>query len=171
VPFCLFPDPDALEQDVLDNGKKTRIALCRDWVFTHFTKTALIIENEGDESKAKKGGMQIARKTRAKVAKVGIDPHYSYANMLCDVAWARNHGTGLVFFPDTKPKEQDVAAIVQAVPGMPASVAAKMIDVPAEGDVCGRCTGYDKDTRLCMERGFRVKEASPGCDIFVKRTN
>jgi len=175
VPFCLFPDPDALEQDVLDNGKKVRIALCRDWVFTHFTKTALIIENEGDETKAKgkskSAGMQVARKTRAKVAKVGIDPHYSYANMLCDVAWARNHGAGMVFFPETKPMEKDVAAIVQAVPGMPASVAAKMIDVPQEGDVCGRCTAYDAEIGRCTERGFRVKPTAPSCDIFVRRTN
>lgn len=26
------------------------------------------------------------RKARAKVVKIGIDPHYSFANMLCDVA-------------------------------------------------------------------------------------
>ena len=84
VPFCLFPNPDALEQDVMDNGKKVRVALLRDWVFPHFTKTALIVENEGDESKAKSGGMQVARKTRSKVAKVGIDPHFAFANMLCD---------------------------------------------------------------------------------------
>ena len=29
------------------------------------------------------------RKARGKVLKVGIDPHFAFANMLCDVAWAR----------------------------------------------------------------------------------
>lgn len=169
VPFCLFPDPDALEQDVLDNGKKVRIALCRDWVFTHFTKTALIIENEGDESKAKAGGMQVARKTRAKVAKVGIDPHYSYANMLCDVAWARNHGAGMVFFPESKPMEQDVVDRVIDLPGMPVSLAAAFLSAPISGEVCGRCAAYNPDSGLCMERGFRVKTQLPGCDYFLRR--
>ena len=80
-------------------------------------------------------------------------------------------GAGMVFFPETKPVEQDVTAIVQAIPGMPASVAAKMIDVPMEGDVCGRCTAYDAEIGRCTERGFRVKPTAPGCDYFVKRTN
>lgn len=165
--FCLFPSPDALEQDVMDNGKKTRVALLRDWVFVHFTKTALIVENEGDESKAKAGGMQVARKARAKVAKVGIDPHYSYANMLCDVAWARNHGSGMVMFPDSTPKEKDVTESVMNIPGMPIAVTAAFLSVPLEGEVCGRCTGYDKDR--CTVRGLRVRAKDLGCDWFVRQ--
>ena len=42
---CLFPDPGALEQDVSDDGVPRRIALCRDWLFLHLTKTALVVED------------------------------------------------------------------------------------------------------------------------------
>lgn len=156
--FCLFPDPDALEQDVLDNGATKRIPILRDWVFMHFTKTALVVEQDEE-----------TRKPRAKVMKVGLDPHYSYANMLCDVAWARNHGTGMVWFPDSKPKEKDVVDMVTQIPGMPAAVAAKMIEAPAEGERCGVCRSFNPDTGYCEERGFKTRAATPGCEVFLRR--
>ena len=156
--FCLFPNPDDLVQDVIDNGATKRIPLLRDWVFHHFTKTALVVEQD-DET----------RKLRAKVLKVGIDPHYSYANMLCDVAWARNHGTGQVWFPDQKPKEQDVVAMVQNMPGMPADVAAKILEAPPASDVCGACRSFNPNTGYCEDRGFKTREKTPGCEVFVRR--
>jgi hypothetical protein len=77
----------------------------------------------------------------------------------------------MVFFPDSKPMEKDVSELVKNIPGMPASLAAKMLDVPVEGEVCGRCTGFDGAIGMCVQRGFRVKQAAPGCDYFVRRTN
>jgi len=40
------------------------------------------------------------RKARTKVVKIGIEPHYSFANMLCDVAWVRSHGNRFMILPD-----------------------------------------------------------------------
>jgi hypothetical protein len=34
------------------------------------------------------------------VKKIGIDLHFSYANLLCDVAWARAHGTNIFVIPE-----------------------------------------------------------------------
>ena len=75
---------------VRDKGMPVRMALLKERVFLHFQKTALVTEraNEGE------------RKYRRKVIKVGIDPHFSYANMLCDVAYSRAHGTATFILPD-----------------------------------------------------------------------
>ena len=174
VPMCLFPDPDALEQDVLDNGKLRRIPILRDWAFLHFTKTALIVEYEGSESrttdtgkKTKRKGMETARKTRTKVAKVGIDPHFSFANMLCDVAWARVHGSGTIFIPQASEEDVAMQNLKLAVP----ELAMAMRDTaPPSGKVCGACHGYDREREnWCKKRGFAVKPADPGCMVFLRR--
>jgi hypothetical protein len=145
---CLFPDPDLLLQDVRDGTKKKLIPLLRDWVFLHFTKTALIVE----------------RKPKAKVVKIGIDPHFSFANMLCDVAWARSYGTVSFILP---PTGADVStyreAVEQAMPGLPDGVL-RALDIP-EGEVCGRCTAFESGR--CVARGFIVREVDHGCHEFV----
>lgn len=155
--FCLFPPPDDLEQDVLEDGVKKRIVLLRDWVFYHFTKTALIVEDHPE-----------TRKLVAKVKKVGIDPHYSYANMLCDVAWARNHGTSSFILPPTgRENVGDRRATVEnSMPGLPMGVLQVLDDLPV-GQVCGRCVSFDKDAGVCMERNFIVSAKDPGCHVFI----
>lgn len=149
--FCLFPPPEELEQDVLEDGVRKRIVLLRDWVFYHFTKTALIVEDHPD-----------TRKLVAKVKKVGIDPHYSYANMLCDVAWARQNGTTSFILPPLRGVDAafgDAASSVEMVQ----NVIQDLIDLPA-GFVCGRCSAF-KDGQ-CTERYFAVNAADAGCEMF-----
>ncbi len=158
VPMCLFPDSMALEQDVIENGKTRRIPLLRDWVFVHFTKTALVIEEDEDE-----------RKTLAKVHKVGIDPHYSYANMLCDVAWARSYGTTTFILPEAKVKDDNTAKAERMnMHGLPRDIAASIVEHPA-GRVCGNCSAYEKrDDRSgwCEERRLIIQLRDPGCPMF-----
>jgi hypothetical protein len=150
---CLFPDPDGIVQDVLDGKKEKRIPLLRDWVFLHFTKTALIVEQDEQQ-----------RKPRAKVVKVGIDPHYSYANMLCDVAWARSYGATTFIFPDQGGDVSDKRdAVDAAMPGLPSGIL-NAFNIP-EGDVCGRCVSF-LDGK-CVERGFTVRPSDQGCHLFV----
>jgi hypothetical protein len=160
VPMCLFPNPDDLEQDVLDNGRSKRIPLLRDWVFYHFTKTALVVEQDEEQ-----------RKPRAKVSKIGIDPHYSYANMLCDVAWARSHGTAMFIIPDADNNIQELRskAAQRDMPGLPVSVV-KMFesDLPP-GQLCGRCSSFKADTGMCTERQFLVQAKDQGCAMFIAK--
>jgi hypothetical protein len=155
--FCMFPPPEELEQDVIENGVRKRIVLLRDWVFYHFTKTALIVEDHPD-----------TRKLVAKVKKVGIDPHYSFANMLCDVAWARQHGTSSFILPPTgREAVGNIRGAVEAsMPGLPEGVLQILNDLPA-GEVCGRCTSFDKDRNFCRDRMFTVAAKDPGCGIFI----
>ena len=78
-----------------EKGENIMTEVCKDVAFFHFTRTALVVEKDEDEKKFKR-----------KVVKVGIDPHTSYANMLCDVAWSRAHGTSTFILPDTAKKPQ-----------------------------------------------------------------
>lgn len=160
--YCLFPNPDDIEQDVIDGGVTKRIPILRDWVFFHFTKTALVIEHKEDE-----------RKPRAKVLKVGIDPHYSYANMLCDVAWARSHGTSTFILPgadkmNDKPAVKTAVEAVREITEM-ARVPLKGLEMPLSGEVCGLCTEFDSETGMCMDREMKTKASSPGCDVFFAK--
>lgn len=156
---CLFPDPDALEQDVPDAGRVRKVPLLREMVFLHFTKTALVIEQDEE-----------TRKYSPKVVKVGLDPHFSYANMLCDVAWARAHGTTTFILPQAQRPEDRPSetreAVQQAMPGLPASVTRLVQDHP-EGEVCGRCESFDPDRSFCNERQLNVGARDPGCVLFI----
>jgi hypothetical protein len=151
---CLFPDPDELVQDVIENGRTKRIPILRDWVFLHFTKTALVVEQKEDE-----------RKPKGKVAKIGIDPHYAFANMLCDVAWARSHGTSTFILP-----EAPQAEVKPGLEGVPAAVADAMLFADAmmhlQGDVCGKCGSFNAETGRCEYRNVLVKQDDIACQFF-----
>jgi len=151
---CVFPDPKGLHQDILIKGMRKRIPILKDEVFLHFTKTALVVEKDPEQKKFKR-----------KVVKVGIDPHYSYTNMLCDVAWARAHGTtSFIMASETAlPKEQQVAA--EAMPGLPVDVLDMIQGLT--GEVCGRCESYDKEKSKCNSRNLVVRPKDPGCFEFI----
>lgn len=152
---CLFPDPDGLVQEVLEKGKRSIKAVCKELAFFHFTRTALVAEKDEEE-----------KKFRRRVVKVGIDPHTSYANMLCDVAWARAHGTSTFIMPTVeKPKHDTVQqALEMYTPQVAAVIDASKLAL--SGNVCGRCISFGGGR--CTERdGIVVKDRDPGCDMFM----
>jgi len=103
------------------------------------------------------------------VVKIGIDPHFSYANMLCDVAWARSHGTATFLIPDggTSASELAAKAVERDMPGLPTAVV-KMFDILPAGQVCGRCTSFKDGT--CVDRAMIVQPKDPGCTLFVTKS-
>ena len=138
--MCLFPDPEGLVQEVLEKGKRRMSAVCKEYAFFHFTRTALVAEKDEEEKKFKR-----------RVVKVGIDPHTSYANMLTDVAWARAHGTSTFILPDG-PANAPKAAMsehVAAVAGMPKALAAAEV---AMADTCGRMASLSKAAESAFTR-------------------
>lgn len=156
VPMCLFPDPDKLEQDVIEDGVTRRIHLLRDWVWFHFTKTALVVDDDPE-----------TRKPKGKVQKVGIDPHFAFANMLCDVAWARQHGTSTIFLPHAPEVPMNQKQLKEAMPGLPNAVVAMVEDLASLGEVCGKCSAYDPAAKMCRERAVTVQPRDPGCVLFL----
>lgn len=156
--MCLFPDPAGLVQDYTEKGQTQPIAVCKDVAFLHFTKTALVTVKDEEE-----------KKYTRKVVKVGIDPHTSYANMLCDVAWARAYGTSQFILPKAeKPEgtEKLQAAVEARMPGLPKQVV-ELVEAIPKGEICGRCTAFNQKTGMCNERQLIVSARDPGCPLFV----
>lgn len=157
--LCLFPDPDALEQEVVEDGERKPIQICRDWLFLHLTKVALVVEEDEE-----------TRKPKGKVMKVGIDPHFAYANMLCDVAWARSYGNSQFILPGAEDMDKKAEAKrAEEIPsGLPETVATAIADVRAAAVAgrCGACRSYVPETGRCSTRGFFVEAMDPGCDEY-----
>jgi hypothetical protein len=161
---CLFPDPAGLVQEVQDKGTRRRMALLKERVFLHFQKTALVTERV-DEA---------VRKMRRKVVKVGIDPHFSYANMLCDVAYSRAHGTATFILPEVGDGNDQRRTMAEQMNlhGLPNEAAALLEELPA-GEVCGRCTECPMEAHgppekfHCAARNFTTRSAEVACPMFV----
>jgi hypothetical protein len=153
--MCLFPDPQGLVQDVTEKGKTQTMAVLPR-AFHHFTKTALVAEKDEETNQF-----------RRRVVKVGIDPHFSYANCLCDVAWARSHGTATFIIPegDTSAAELAAKSAERNMPGLPNEVTKMFESLPA-GNVCGKCSAF-KDG-LCLDRSVQVRPVDQGCVLFVR---
>jgi hypothetical protein len=139
----VFPDPGGLVADSIVDGTLKPVAVLREVVWRHFKRVALVVEDDPE-----------TRKKRRKVVKVGIDPHFAYANMLCDVAWSRSYGTGQMWFAGAAP---EAATPLDAL-------RAKLAAVTPEGS-CGTCSAYRDG--LCVERGLTVGERDPGCGMWV----
>jgi hypothetical protein len=163
---CLMPDPQGLVQEVTDKGIK-QLAAVLPRAFVHFTKTALVSEKDEEA-----GTNQYKRV----VKKIGIDPHHSYANMLCDVAMARAHGTTTFIVPDmTAADGPNTKAERMGMYGLPTQVATLIERMALKGDVCGRCTSYQYDAKgqpvmpaaPCKLRVITTTATDPGCEAFV----
>lgn len=153
--LCLFPDPSALVQEVLEKGKRRMAEVCKEYAFFHFTRTALVAEKDEEEKKFKR-----------RVVKVGIDPHTSYANMLCDVAWARAYGTNMFILPvPEKVTETSVQAVLERYTPKVADV---LEDLKVNDDTCGKCISFHRQESLCTERdSIKVREMDRGCPLFI----
>lgn len=154
---CLFPPPAERVQEVIDKGERRRIPVL-EWVFLHLTKTALVVE-EDEETRARK----------PLVKKVGLDPHFAFANMLCDVAWSRAHGTGMLILPENPafagPQTETAKRVAESMPGLPRQVVEILDSLPP--GVCGRCSAFVEGQ--CTARGFSVGEKDAACPLFVAK--
>lgn len=157
---CLFPDPDGLTQEVLEKGHRKVIAVLKDHFFLHFTKTALISEKDEEQKLFK-----------TKVVKVGIDPHGSFANMLCDIAWARSYGTSSFIIPKLPGESRGTprAAVERVMHGLPDQVLQMLEPDGILDQTCGRCGNFEKVTNWCRERKFLTRATDPGCPFYVAK--
>jgi hypothetical protein len=169
VPLCLFPDPNELAQDVIDHGVKQR-ALIAPRAFEHFTKTALVVEKVRDAT----GNEATTNQYKRVVRKIKIDPHFSYANQLCDVAWSRAHGTAQFIFQDDGAVNEGRRNLAETLDlrGLPNQVLAQLEPLPS-GEVCGRCTACPMgphgppDRFFCATRQLETGATDLGCPVFV----
>ena len=147
-----FPEANGLSQDIIINGVTKHVALLREVLFDHFTRTALVTEQDEEEHKVKRF-----------VRKIGIDPHFSFALMLCFAAWCRANGTSSFMLPDTPAATPMVELVERAMPGLPAGVMSMLAEAP--DGVCGSCAAFANGE--CTERGLRVGARDPSCMLYV----
>jgi hypothetical protein len=169
-PHCLFPPPKDLQQEIIEKGRR-QMAPVADRAFLHFTKTALVSERDEETNQYKRV-----------VRKVGIDPHYSYANLLCDVALARAHGTATFLIPETKsegqqaPEKDRSVKLVGAPETRESMLIQSLMEPPPPEETCGGCEAFPLDENgavpacgRCRERDLKVEARQPGCPLFVDR--
>jgi hypothetical protein len=152
---CLWPDPAALEATIPIDGEDRRVLLVQDYVWDHYTKTALVVDHDEE-----------TRKPRAKVKKMGLDPHFSFATMLCDIAWSRDAGGSTFMFLDRDQQAQalEFPGAGRALDDQVPSQIRAMMEPPPPG-TCGRCLSFADGQ--CTARGFRVAPRDPGCGLFA----
>lgn len=157
---CVFPDPKGLLQELTDDGDNgirgtKQLGPILERVFKHFTRTALIVEQDEEE-----------KKFRRKVVKVGIDPHFSYAFMLMNVAWARAHGGTAFLFPDAD--EGDGKVMISDSAQVQSPILNKLIQEKEQitEERCGGCAHFDFDRKYCNEMQVIVMPAAHACHMF-----
>lgn len=155
----LFPEPNALAQDILEKGIKVRKPPLRE-LFHHFTRVALVVEQDKE-----------TRRTKAFVRKIEIDPHGAFAFMLANVAWSRLYGTGSMMLP--KPAADVPSPIAkllpEAIPGRPLPAVLRQALAQSTDPVPGTCSGcvnFDPAASRCAARGFGALPADPACDFY-----
>jgi hypothetical protein len=90
--------------------------------------------------------------------------------MLCDVAWARNHGMSSFILPESiakgdrpKPETPMGQRIDKVMPGLPKHVLDMMDQGEREG-TCGRCVEFDKGR--CTIRMLNVAANDVSCPLY-----
>jgi hypothetical protein len=145
--FIVFPDPAGLQQEILEAGMG-KVGPILDMAFLHYTKTGLVIDQDDEE-----------RKTRRRVIKLGMDPHFSFALMALCIGWFRAHGTATFILP-TEP-----TAARLDMPGLPEHVVSAIEDATQPG-TCGACVSFDAARGWCTERNLLVRNIDPACGLF-----
>jgi len=155
----VFPDPKGLLQMLSDDGDngirgEKSLASILDRVFKHFTRTALIVEMDAEE-----------RKMRRKVVKVGIDPHFSYAFMLMNVAWARAHGGTAFLFPDASDEDTKMVIGDAMAQNHTLNKVLRERDEITQ-DKCASCSNFDFDRKYCGALQVIVMPDAHACEQF-----
>lgn len=170
-PLCLWPDPKRLEQEVVEKGVRQR-ALIAPRAFDHFTKTALVVEQEAATNKFKRV-----------VRKIKIDPHFSYANQLCDVAYARAHNTVTFLFPEqlappNRSAQRDAPPLPNVVEPQEMRDLRQSTYDAATRPRCGSCDQYPfgddagpPRLAFCDFRKLQACATDVGCEAHMPRSN
>jgi hypothetical protein len=163
---ALIPDPSLLEQQFLERGEYKRVNLMRDIVFSHWTKTALVVEQDEE-----------TRTPKAKVVKIGLDPHFSFAWMLSEVALMRVHGGSMAILPEAERKDGRPGQrlplaenFARAMPGLPQPVL-DMLDKGEREGTCGGCINFDPANNQCTLRLLQVSPAMTSCDLYDAKSH
>jgi hypothetical protein len=159
--YIVFPDPMGLVQEVREGGVGRPAPILKDMTWLHYTKTGLVLEEDEEQ-----------RKTRRKVIKLGLDPHFSFSLLALCAGWFRAHGTGTIILPSAEPPGLEAVRaqrLAEALPGLPTGLIDVMVSSPP--GTCGRCSSFEPQGMggRCRERGYQTAPRELACQLFIAR--
>jgi len=158
-----------------DQGERD-VAVAREF-WTHLQRIALVYEPV-----KQKEGEEHARKLRRAVKKIRIDPHFAFANMLCDVALIRRFGSDSFLAVDQVggraamvEKNDERSSYAEQLGRITPATTPILTDLsgqrPADPSAinCGSCTQrQDRNGRLwCAARSFYVAPSAAACPQYI----
>ncbi len=158
------PDSRTLQQTIRTRQGVRTVMICQELFWLHLQRVALVTEDIS--------GKEDERRRRRTVKKIGIDPHFAFANMLCDVAWTRAYGTSRMLWGNARGKDED------SEPAKPSPFRQQIAEFYPELDflmhhqstlTCGDCANFDRDRDWCTYRNFGVKAEQPQCEMYIPR--
>jgi hypothetical protein len=158
------PDSRTLRPTIRTRQGVRPVAICQEIFWLHLQRVALVTETTV--------GREDERRLRRAVKKIGIDPHFAFANMLCDVAWVRAYGTSRMLFSDPPDLEENPVLVKQSP--MRQQIAEFYPELDAlmsyrPSLTCGDCTHFDRPRGRCILRRYTVKAEDTQCDFLVPR--
>jgi hypothetical protein len=159
------PDARTLTQDMRTDRGTRNVQVCQDVFWHHLQNVALVTEPlQGREEE---------HRFRRRVVKVGTDPHFAYAWMLCMVAWTRRFGITQMLLTDSRfatevpcNQPQPSPYLQQIIDAMPENFHGTIHDPDAANLTCGDCQYFDVQRGLCRSRDLLVKAGDRSCDFF-----
>jgi hypothetical protein len=159
------PDARTLPQYMRTDRGTKNVQVCQDVFWHHLQNVALVTEPlQGREEE---------HRFRRRVVKVGSDPHFAYAWMLCMVAWIRRFGTDQMLLTDDRfatdvpcNRPQPSPYLQQIMNAMPETFHGSILDPDAANLTCGDCQYFDPQGGLCRLRDFSVKAGDRSCEFF-----
>jgi hypothetical protein len=108
--------------------------------------------------------------TRSAVRKIGIDPHFAFANMLADVAWARAYGTSRMLVVSESRVKTDEEPKVSPYRQQIENAMPALSHTPDRSLNCGSCANRDPISSTCTapgRSGWRVEPDQPSCPFYL----
>jgi hypothetical protein len=153
------PDARTLTQVLRTQSGVASVQVCRDVLWLHLQRVALVTEPVQ--------GREHEHMTRSAVRKVGIDPHFAYANMLSDVAWARVYGTSMMLFPSDRVSEMQPPAAADPYRQQVEEALPHLFHAPDPSISCGNCAHFDPGREFCTHRNLGVEATQLSCDAHI----
>lgn len=152
------PDARLLSQSLRTKQGTETVQVCQDIFWLHLQRVALVTEPVP--------GREDEHIYRSAVRKLAIDPHFAFANMLADVAWARAYGTSQILF---------TPGASEPIPRRPPSpyqqqledAAPWLFSKPDPTLNCGNCINFEPERCVCSTRRLTVKPTDLSCEAYV----
>lgn len=167
------PDARTLMQNLRTPQGFRNVMVCAELFWEHMKHVATVTELVGGEKK------EDELKYRGVVKKIGPDdPHFAFANMFADIAWARDYGTQQILGdvvdrpkPGATPAPAASSYNDQLKKKLPGEVAGALPSLPGANKpkrlTCNDCAWFEPEKQRCQQLDMLTTPDAPKCESFV----